>query len=277
MRGAVAALALLAPALLIACGPAAGALVPHTGSSAKILLVRGYVLRAMLGQDPGNARILAGRKTYVLGTGKSWPGHRPTAGSIEPTASYTSFAAFAADVAGRRLPRADHAVLYDIEKWAATPLVEQQHPLEYMARFSALAKAHGLLPILAPARDLVLVPKGSCVKHLGETLSHAYIRCGLAGADANAAVLVVQSQVDQSDVQIFHSFLARAVKQARAGNRHIKVIAQLSTAPLGRVASLAQLVNAGRSVGGLVQGFSLNVRMTDLKAGVLLLLMLSGA
>ena len=276
-RGALAAFALLAPALLIGCGPSRAALAPVPRSFAKILMVRGYALRAILEQDEANARIFAGRTTYVVGPGRSWPGAGPITGTIEPTASYTSFAAFAADIASRRLPRGDHAVMYDIEKWAATPLVEQQHPLEYMTRFSKLARAHGLLPILAPGRDLVLAPGGSCVKRPGETLSRAYIRCGLAGADANAAVLVVQSQVDQSDVQIFHSFVGQAVKQARAANRRITVIAQLSTAPLGQVASLAQLVTAARSAAGLVQGFSLNVRMSDIPAAELLLRLLSQA
>jgi hypothetical protein len=43
----------------------------------------------------------------------------------------------------------------------------------------------------------------------------------------------------------------------------VAVLAQLATAPLGRPASLAQLVAAARSVNGLVQGFSLNIRVTD--------------
>src|SRR5256885_16721562 len=93
-----------------------------------------------------------------------------------------------------------HAVLYDIEKWGATPCAGQQKPHAYMVRFSELARAHGLLPILAPARDLALVPGGACEKRTGENLNEAYIRCGLAGADAHAAALVVQSQVNQNDV-----------------------------------------------------------------------------
>jgi hypothetical protein len=132
-----------------------------------------------------------------------------------------------------------------------------------MVRFSMLARAHGLFPILAPARDLVLVPGASCVKRAGENLSEAYIRCGLAGADAGAGALVVQSQVNQSDVPAFRSFLYLAATQARAADQRVAVLAQLATAPLGQAASLAQLVAAARSVGGFVQGFSLTARMTD--------------
>lgn len=235
------------------------------GPPARILVVKDYALRAVLAQDKQLAGTFAGRTTYVAAPNGSRPAVPPLAGTVEATAIFTSYAAFAADIAAGRLPRSDHAVLFDIEKWGATPLAEQQNPKYYMVRFSELARAHGLLPILAPGRDLVLVRGGPCVKRSGEGLSEAYIRCGLAGADAHAAALVVQAQVNQSDVPAFRGFLVQAVRQARAGNPRVAVLAQLATAPLGRPASLAQLVAAARSVSGLVQGFSLNIRVADVQ------------
>jgi hypothetical protein len=229
-------------------------------------MVRDYALRAALAQDKQLGGTFADRQTYVIGVDRSVVPR--LAGTVEVTAIYTSYAAFVADITAGRLPGSYHAVLYDIEKWGATPFAEQQNPKAYMVRFSELARAHGLLPILAPARDLALVPGGSCEKRTGENLNEAYIRCGLAGADAHAAALVVQSQVNQNDVSAFRRFLAQAVRQARAGNPGVAVLAQLATAPLGREASLAELVTAARSVGGLVQGFSLNVRMTDIGTAV---------
>jgi hypothetical protein len=227
-------------------------------------MVQGYILQQVLSQEEGLASTFAGRTTYVIAANGSRSAVPPLSGTVEPTAIYTSYAAFAADLAARRLPRSDRAVLYDLEKWAATPLDEQQNPRAYMVRFSELAREHGLLPILAPARDLMLVHGAACAKRRGENLSQAYLRCGLAGADAYAGALVVQSQADQFDVPQFRSFLAVAARQARAGNPHVAVLAQVATAPLGRVASPAQLVAATRSVSGFVQGFSLDVRMTDL-------------
>jgi hypothetical protein len=235
------------------------------GPPARILVVKDYVLRAVLAQDKRLAGTFAGRTTYVAVPNGSRSGVPQVAGTVEATAIFTSYAAFAADIAAGRLPRSDHAVLYDIEKWGATPLAEQQNPRAYMMMFSQLARAHGLLPILAPGRDLVLVRGAPCVKRGGENLSEAYIRCDLAGADAHAAALVVQAQVNQSDVRAFHGFLVQAVRQARAGNPGVAVLAQLATAPLGRQASLAELVAAARSVNGLVQGFSLNIRVTDVQ------------
>jgi hypothetical protein len=228
-------------------------------------MVKDYALRAVLAQDKQLAGTFAGRTTYVATPSGSRSGVPQLAGTVEATAIFTSYAKFAAAVAAGRLPRSDHAVLYDIEKWGATPWAEQQNPRAYMLKFSELARAHGLLPILAPGRDLVLVHGAACVKRGSENLTEAYLRCDLAGADAHAAALVVQAQVNQSDVRAFRSFLAQAVRQARAGNPGVAVLAQLATAPLGRPASLAELVAAARSVDGLVQGFSLNIRVTDVQ------------
>jgi hypothetical protein len=235
------------------------------GPPARVLIVKDYALRAVLAQDKRLAGTFAGRTTYVAGHTDSRSGVPQLAGTVEATAIFTSYAAFAADIAAGRLPSSDHAVLYDIEKWGATPVAEQQNPRAYMRMFSKLARAHGLLPILAPGRDLVLVRDAPCVKRRGENLNEAYIRCDLAGADAHAAALVVQAQVNQSDVRAFRRFMVKAVRQARAGNPGVAVLAQLATAPLGRPASLAELVTAARSVNGLVQGFSLNIRVADVE------------
>jgi hypothetical protein len=201
--------------------------------------------------------------TYLVapsGQGQTLAG---LAGTVKNTYIYKSYAEFAGDVAAGRLPASVHAVLYDIEKWPATPLNEQQHPQFYMRRFSALARAHGLLPILAPARDLALVPGGSCPKRSSENLSEAYIRCGLASADQGAAALVVQSQAEEFNVTAFRHFVAAVARQARAGNPRTAVLAQLATAPLGQPASVPQLVSAARSVHRLVDGFSLTARNVD--------------
>lgn len=263
-RGALAGLALLALVLPLGCGSPtrAGRLA---GPPAKILVVNGYVLLALVAQDRRLAQTFGDRTTYLLGTSASHPTIPGLEGTVEPTAVYTSYAAFAADIASGRLPGPYHAVMFDIEKWPATPLTEQQNPRAYMARFSELARAHGLFPILAPARDLVLARGATCAKHTGEDLNQAYLRCGLAGAVAHAGALVVQSQVNQSRVPLFRSFLAEAARQARAANPAILVLAQLATAPLGQEASLAQLVAAARSVGGFVEGFSLNARIADMR------------
>jgi hypothetical protein len=235
------------------------------------MVLKASILDTVLAQDSRLADTFGGRMTYLAAPASTPATFPRLAGTVRPTYIYTSFAAFAGDLASGRLPSAVRAVEYDVEKWAATPVAEQQDHQAYMARFSQLARAHGLLPILAPARDLVLVPGGSCVKRVGENLSQAYIRCGLAKADRQAGALIVQAQVNEFDVAAYRHFLAVVAKQARAGNPRIAVLAQLATAPLGRSASVTQLVAAARSVRGLVQGFSLTARQVDVQttAGLL--------
>ena len=235
-----------------------------TGPPAPIIVLRSSILQSVLAEHGELADTFAGRMTYLVApSGQTQALAGPLAGTVKNTYIYKSYAAFAGDVAAGRLPASVHAVLYDIEKWPATPLDEQQHPQFYMRRFSALARAHGLLPILAPARDLALVPGGSCAKRGSENLSEAYIRCGLASADQGAAALVVQSQAEEFNVTAFRHFVAAVARQARAGNPRIAVLAQLATAPLGQPASVPQLVSAARSVHRLVDGFSLTARNVD--------------
>jgi hypothetical protein len=134
-----------------------------------------------------------------------------------------------------------------------------------MARFRQLASAQHLMPILAPARDLVLVPGAQCTKRTGENLTQAYLRCRLATGAAQGGVFVVQSQIDELNVTGFRRFITEASRQARATNPRVAVVAQLATAPNGHPVAGPQLVAAARSVSGMVQGFSLNARGTDLR------------
>jgi hypothetical protein len=234
-----------------------------TGPPAPIMVLKSSILHSVLAEHGQLAGTFKGRMTF-LATPASAPTQPPAlAGTVKNTLIYTSYHEFVRDLAETRLPSTVHAVLYDIEKWPATPRYEQQQPQAYMRRFSALARAHGLLPILAPARDLTLVTGSTCAKNRSENLTQAYLRCGLAGADAGAAALVVQSQAAEFDPSAFRGFVAAAARQARAGNPRIAVLAQLATAPLGRPASISQLVAAARSVHGLVQGYSLTARNVD--------------
>jgi hypothetical protein len=256
----------LLAAALAGCGPGPAEPVHFSGPPARILIVNGSVLRAIVASYGHLSRAFAPRTTYAAQfAGSAQPVPR-VPGIVEPTAVFKSYAAFARALAAGTLPRTVHAVLYDPEKWPGTPLAEQRDPRAYMVRFSQLARAHDLAPILAPARDLVLVPGAACAKRRGENLSRAYIRCRLATGDAGAAVFVVQSQLDELTVPAFRHLLAVAAQQARTVNPHVAVVAQLATAPDGLVAAAGQLVAAARSVAGMVQGFSLNARTSDLQA-----------
>jgi len=235
---------------------------------ARVLIVSDSVAGATRAQDKN----FVSPRRIIYATVKA--GSRQTGPRVlgtVPTVIFTSFATFENDLAAGSIPRSVGAVMYDIEKWTQTPTVEQQDPRTYMAMFSKLASAHHLVPILAPGRDLALVPGASCIKRTGETLNQAFLRCGLASADARAKVLVIQSQVNEFDTVGFQRFVAEAAHQARVANTSITVVAELATAPLGHAASVPQLVRAAHSVYGKVEGFALSARPRDIElaAGVL--------
>lgn len=259
------ALGLLA-AVLAGCLPSGGG-ASHPGEPRlRTLVVPAALLRAIMARNHRLAATFSDRVTYVTAADAPPPPVHGLAGTVVPTRIYRSYAELARDLAAGAVPAAVRAVMYDPEKWAATPAAEQRAPRAFMTRFSRLARRYGLLPILAPARDLLLVPGGSCVKRTGENLNQAYLRCGLATAVRGAGALVVQSQANQFDVAAFRRFVAAVTAQARAVNPGIAVLAQLATAPLGQPASVPQLLGAARSVAGIADGLSINVRRTDLPA-----------
>jgi hypothetical protein len=259
---------------VLGCLSSACDVVHVRGPRVKTMIVNGPILHSVLAKDRHLAGTFARRLTYVTSSASS-PAHVPQlAGTVVPTRIYTSFATLAKDLAAGYVPQSVHAVMYDPEKWAATPVDEQRNPRTYMVRFSQLARAHHLMAILAPARDLVLVPGGSCVKRNGENLNQAYIRCRLATAVTQAGAFVIQSQANQFDVPVFHRFVAFAGKQARAANPEVAVFAQLATSPIGQQATVHQMAAAARSVAAIVDGFSLNIRRADIPTARGLLLSL---
>src|SRR5690349_12351233 len=98
---ALAGLAILAMATPLGCGSSGTNLA---GPPAKILMVQGYPLRALLAQDAHLGHAFVNRTTYVLDANVSRPAAPQLAGTVEPTAIYKSYAAFARDIAAGRVP-----------------------------------------------------------------------------------------------------------------------------------------------------------------------------
>src|SRR5215510_3232724 len=93
IRGALAGMALLAMAALPGCSSSPDSQAPLAGPPTKILMVRDYALRAALAQDRQLGGTFADRQTYVLGEDR--PAVPGLAGTVEATAIYKSYAAFA--------------------------------------------------------------------------------------------------------------------------------------------------------------------------------------
>ncbi len=213
--------------------------------------------------DPALARSLFDTPaSFGLGNPAGHQDQVPGHSAAVPTLVYRSLTRFRSDVSHGRIDRRIRAVLYDPERWRATPAREQRDPLQAMRRFAALGHAHGYEVVLAPARDLLAVAGARCTAH-GETLDQAYLRCGLARAARWANVFSIQSQADEFDVARFRSFVRAAAGQARAAHPGVRVFAGISTHPATGRAHGRDLAAAVRSVQSAVDGFWANVFATQ--------------
>jgi hypothetical protein len=143
---------------------------------------------------------------------------------------YNSYAQFASDIASHAIAPSYTWVMYDPEYWAATPLNEQQNPALYMQQFGQLAHANGLKVIEAPARDLAMVPGAACPQNRGESLDRWYLRCNIPGAAAAAGdVLVVQDQVNTTNLAEFDYLYSSSRAEAQAANPQVVTDAEVSS------------------------------------------------
>jgi hypothetical protein len=212
--------------------------------------------------DPVLARKLFGTSaSFGLGNPAGRQDQVPADSAAVPTLVYRSLTRFRTDVGRGRIDPRIRAVLYDPERWRATPRAEQRDPLAAMRRFAAFGHAHGYAVVLAPARDLLAVAGARCTAH-GEPLDQAYLRCGMARAARWADVFSIQSQADEFDVAAFRAFIRAAARQARAAHPGVRVFAGISTNPATGRARGPVLAAAVRSVQSTVDGFWANVFAT---------------
>jgi hypothetical protein len=137
------------------------------------------------------------------------------------------------------LPASVNAVLFDIEDWNATPTVEQQHPILYMARAAADVATYNhntgrhVVLIEAPAPDLTTAVMPHYVDNENyPTNYNGYLKLGLAGAAAtDATVLDIQGQQIQNNLTSFNEFVTAAAAQARKANPNITILVGLTTTP----------------------------------------------
>ncbi len=186
-------------------------------------------------------------------------------GGIDPCSqaiagrSWASYAEFKRDLAAGTVPGNVWVVMYDPERWDATPLVEQRHPAIYMHRFVVLAQEKGYFAMVTPNPGLVEVPGGDCVRAPGETEEAAYLRCGIAAMAARGADAVeTQAQSLERDPQAYRAFVLATAQQARAVNPDVILLSGLSTSP-GYPATPSMLYDAAKSVQGIVDGFYLSL------------------
>lgn len=199
--------------------------------------------------------MLSGPGTYALE--QSAAGALPS-GAI-PAQTFFSYTDFQSAIQNGTVIPGVRAVLDDPEGWAATPVAEQQDPLPAMQLFGQAAQANGYTGILAPGRDLMQVPGGVCTKRQpSDTLSQAYIYCGIPAAAAYAPVFVIQSAAVETNQAQLTQLVQAAAAQALAANPNVVVLATISSTAGGSPVDPSVLTQAARSILPYVHGLLLN-------------------
>jgi hypothetical protein len=184
------------------------------------------------------------------------PGQQPLPGiTADLVVTFSSVATLEQAVTDGQLPAGTYGVLYDPEAWSFTPLAEQRDPVGAAARASAVAHAHGLRLIVAPALNLttVLAPGGM-------PRWRAFLDLQLAGQLAKAADIVeLQAQSLERDTAAYAAFVRAAASQADAAHPGITVLAGLSTNPPGTAVDTQHLTSAIHATRSVVSGYWLNI------------------
>lgn len=151
------------------------------------------------------------------------------------------------------------AVIYDPEHWSFTPAAEQRDPAGSARAFVKAARAHALVPILAPGLDLaeVLSPRA------GSTAG-GYLSARLPAEMAQALLggtgyIDIQAQSLERSTSAYSALIETALTQIHTVDPAATVLAGLSTNPPGGAVGADQLLAAVNSTASLVAGYWLNV------------------
>jgi hypothetical protein len=243
-----------AAAVLVVLALSAGAVTCGRGDAfPRVWVVQGGWYNQLRDRAPALSRgLFATEDAVILGA---------IPGSSRPIRAfaYASYTQFAESLSTSPEWFADvDTVMYDPERWAATPLYEQQEPGTYFRLFSELARSQGFRVIITPHQSLMSVPGGRCTANRGEAETNAYLRCEIAAqAAVFADVVETQAQGMQDRVQDYRAFVEATAAQARAANPDIEVIAGLSVRPELHEGTL---LDAWDSVRDLVDGYYLSIK-----------------
>ena len=176
--------------------------------------------------------------------------------TAKPVVTFASATALEDAVTGGRLPAGTYGVLYDPEAWSFTPVAEQRDPVQAATRAAAVAHAHGLRLIVAPALNLttVLAPGRQ------QPRWRAFLDLNLVARLAAVADIVeIQAQSLERDTAAYTAFVRAATSQASAANPRVIMLAGLSTNPPVAPVDGQQLTAAIRATRSMVDGYWLNI------------------
>ena len=170
--------------------------------------------------------------------------------------SFANYQQLARAITTGSIPAYIKLVLYDNERWPATPATQQQQPFAYEAEAEALAHQHGLGLIFTPAANLSMVLSSS---YTNATKYEGYTSLGIASQAApHTDVLEIQAQQDEA-TNGFTSLVSSAVSQAQTANARALVMVGLTTTAPNQVVTPQVLRNDYDETRPLVSGYWLNI------------------
>lgn len=208
--------------------------------------------------DPVSVRYFAGSRPFVLQRSGD-PVRVPAAWDALPTRAFTSYRAMKRAFDSGKIGAGVKAIIYDNEHWNFTPAEEQVRSGAYAQLAAALVHAHHMLLISTPATNLVRAAAPQEVD-AGEARYAAFLRLGIAADHAKAAdVIDLQAQGSERDTGKYAAFVKSAAAQARSANRHVLVLAGISTNPGGMRVTADDVLRAIHATQAYVDGYWFNV------------------
>lgn len=170
--------------------------------------------------------------------------HPSTLVPVIPTADFHAESQLAQAIADHELAPGVRAVIYDNERFANTPTVEQQNIALYTERAAAVARAAGLQSIcdfIEPDR----LPPGE------RTAQNEVPPCSIVGLNT--------VQQSERSAARYRAVVARDVAVIRSVDPSVPIIAGLSSNPRGTPVTATELTADMEATAGLVNGYWLNV------------------
>lgn len=184
------------------------------------------------------------------------PGQDPLPGiPADPVITFPSATTLEQAITSGQIPAKTYGVLYDPEAWSYTPKAEQQDPVTAATNAAAVAHAHGLKLIVAPALDLttVLAPGNG-------SQWQKFLQLDLISQLAKVAdIIELQAQSLERDTATYTSFVSAATSLATGARPDVTVLAGLSTNPPGAEVTTQHLLSAIAATRTVVNGYWLNV------------------
>jgi hypothetical protein len=183
---------------------------------------------------------------------------------VIPAEMFFSTAELQAAIKNGRVIPGVKFVVDDLENGATTPMVERKHPIWALKGFADTARANGYRPILVPGRDLMMVPGAACSYRPQDTISQAYLRCGLPATAAYAPIYIIQSSAVETNFPALRQLVQEGAAEARKANPNVTIFAMLSVSPNGGYAPASVVAQAAKTIRPYVQGFAVNdIRASD--------------